>query len=277
MADQPLWVYIPLLHRELMPPLPPEVLSFWPGLPLAAPSATLFLAACPHSPAEAAQCLRDWRSLDAEGLRASAQRPGPPETLSRAEQGALARFATGQGDGLPHMPDRALAQRRLLMAWLQEEHVLEIRALAERCRTGAERLAGRLGEDGGEAALPDPANAGALAEDAASLLPSWRFVLENMALFLPEGVVLCTADPRMAADLAEAGLCAAEQDGLSARCARPVRGERLPLWRALGRVRSDPSIPWLDKEALFLVFTPHAPLPNAPSPECGLTPARPAP
>lgn len=83
-------------------------------------------------------------------------------------------------------------------------------------------------------------------EDPATLLPSWCFILDLLAVLLPEGTIACTADQRMAKAFAEAGIC---QESLSpALLARLPEGWHVPegyavtygeepMWKLIGKKR----------------------------------------
>ena len=169
---------------------------------------------------------------------------------------------------------RRWAQRFLLLGWLQEERVLEMEQLSARYRAGAEKLAAHLGTRDTER---EPADEDAdmlsgllgmmrdlVPEDPATLLPSWCFILDLLAVLLPEGTIACTADQRMAKAFAEAGIC---QESLSpALLARLPEGWHVPegyavtygeepMWKLIGKKAPQSDRPWLDRRQLVILCT----------------------
>lgn len=278
----PLWLSVPFLHPDdALRDAPNGARACWPGqaVPQTQDPTRLWQPALPYSPEEAAQCLRDLRAMGRERPTMSREDGAQGRGLTDDERASLTAFcaepATGTDSATPASDAPSLArtrqaQRCLLMAWVQEEHVREIRALLERCRVEAAALASQLDEP----ALPQDADAsdaldvqrfwkqanehaaaltraleGILPEDAETFLPPWRFVLEHMAPFLPAEAVLWTTDPRMIGDLAESGLlpppCNLEEAGF-AGLSGEGRVVRAPLWRVLDRRSASPDAPWLD-------------------------------
>lgn len=268
-------VYVPLLHRQLLPDgLPEGVRPLWPGLPSRMKEKDVdgwCDVPLPYSPAEAASCLNDLSRLDDAGLAALAATPAARQVAEReaGEREALRRFARdGQtpegGEGVT-LETRRWAQRFLLLGWLQEEHVLEMDRLAERYRAGAQRLAEELGGAGGEGQA-DEAFSGLAAvmrdlipEDRTQMLPSWRFMLEMFALLLPPEAVACTADARMIAALREAGIEERPLEDLRGRLpgawgALEATWVEEPLWKLLGQTSPQPGRPWLDRRQVVILL-----------------------
>lgn len=262
----------------------------------------------PYSPAEAAACLAALEALGRDMLRgtpvhaAGAARPTAGSGLASGEALALSRFvgqggpasvstslaspvAAGAGNSAPCDTENAQrrAQRLLLLAWLQEERVWDMNGLWSRYHAGAAALAGafceaRGGDDSAEpeSSFSEPATGAARAdsagrgdfEDVRALLPPWRFVLEQMAHFLPGDAALFTADSRL---LQEATLASAptaeeesaawsgldewnERNGWDESVRRRLRIGRAPLWRLLGLPGPQEGKPWLDPVRLVIMF-----------------------
>ncbi len=268
-------VYVPLLHRQLLPEgLPEGVRPLWPGLPsrMKEKDADGWCdIPLPYSPAEAASCLNDLSRLDDAGLAALAATPAARQVAEKdvEEREALRRFAR---DGqVPDSSESALletrrwAQRFLLLGWMQEEHVLEMDRLAERYRAGAHRLAQQLGVPGGEGQAEEAFSGLAavmrdlIPEDRTSLLPSWRFMLEMFGILLPPEAVACTADARMIAALREMGIEERPLESLRGRLpeAWDTAGAtwmEAPLWRLLGQTSPQTARPWLDRRQVVILL-----------------------
>lgn len=280
-TDPSLIVYIPILHRELLPPnLPEGILTVWPGLPETAVfgmEQRMTPSALPYSPREAAACLEDLRRLNEDDLVAlSLPRKEERDVPSNEEQCALRAFSR-TGTMPEAVSDTALvetrrwAQRFLLLGWLQEERVLEMASLTARYRAGAARLAARFGngdesqaeENESLAELFAPMNA-LMPDDARTLLPSWRFMLDLLGVLLPPEQVLFTADQRMVESLTGAGLCreplpdsitAGLPNTWSPSILESLNWGRLPLWRILGKTAPVPDKKWLDAERDLVLCT----------------------
>lgn len=260
---------LPGMHRELAYPslnkggVSPEdaPLSLWPGLP-GMPETGWWSPEYPFTPQEARACLADMcamgeAALSGVPLQALAARDASPAAARSAEElEDLSRFArTGALDGPSDLSSSALelarkaAQKALLWAWLLEERALELRALARTYATGAARLADALGAEHEEEDMPELAALNAhtdahLAEDP-GLLPPWRIVLENAALFLPARARILVDNADMAADLGEVLDFAPAPDG-----GREAEG---PLWKALGRTTPRPGCPWQNTLLRFVL------------------------
>lgn len=280
-TDPSLIVYVPILHRELLPSnLPEGVMTVWPGLPETAASEMeqrLTPPALPYSPREAAACLEDLRRLSEDDLVAlSLPRSADRNIPSTEEQRALRAFSrTGttpeEASDAVLEETRRWAQRFLLLGWIQEERVLEMASLTARYRAGAARLAARFGngdeseakEDGTLAELFASMNA-LMPDDAHTLLPSWRFMLDLLGALLPPEIILFTADHRMVQSLTEANLCrkplpdsviAGLPNAWSPSILKKLTWGRLPLWKILGKAAPVPDKKWLDAERDLVLCT----------------------
>ncbi len=280
-------VYVPTMHQEFFPKgFPACVRPVWPGLPddRDAPrnSEEWYAVPLPYTQREAASCLADLAGLDEAGLASlseAATASQGRERRAQQERQDLKRFAeTGElretGEAFSAEAAARWAQRFLLLGWLQEERVLEMERLAVRYRTGAEKLAAQLGDREDEDVF-----SGLLGmmrelvpEDVTTLLPSWRFMLDLLAILLPEGCVLCTADARMGGALIENGLC---REPLSPEAAarlpqgwhapegfRVTCGEE-PVWKLIGKKERQPDRPWLDRRQLVILCMADATLEQA--------------
>ncbi len=242
-----MYISVPVLHRGLFPDTPfPDAVRVCPGLPAAAGPGYLQVD-WPLSPVLAEACLRDAAAFVDSGLSPESirqLRDAQRQTFRLAREGrdlirALRPGVSEESDAAP--PDHELAQQVLLMAWLQEERLLELESLHRRADAATARLRAVL--DGEGDALPDPKTP-AVDPD---LLPAWRTVLEALALFLPEKAVLVSSDPRLA-DLRESGMFRSQRAGSG------LFEGVLPLWRAVGLSGSRPGRPWLDRSYSFLLY-----------------------
>lgn len=303
-------LYVPTLHRELLPAGLPEdltILSVWPGLPdTCGTGEGWFRPDLPYTPAQASACLADLAALDADSLSLAGTpdfdgaRQARQRASSRQEEKDLAQFARTGTSGstdtntsdtteataqtvpksdIPTKETRKWAQNFLLIGWLQEERMLEMDTLLARYRRGAERLTAQLG-DGTEHAVDNSENElfsdllasmqMLLPDDPATLLPSWRFMLDLLAVLLPPEQPLFTADARMVADLAASGLCGEPlpasllaQLSLNSTVSEKYKLTcgRLPLWNLLGK-KPRVDKPWLDTPRLLIVCHSPSTLPE---------------
>ena len=101
-------------------------------------------------------------------------------------------------------------------------------------------------------------------EDPATLLPSWCFILDLLAVLLPEGTIACTADQRMAKAFAEAGICqeslppallARLPEGWHAPEGYAVTYGEEPMWKLIGKKAPQSDRPWLDRRQLVILCT----------------------
>ncbi len=248
---------LPRLRPELAKPLPAlaGAATLWPGLPGPAPAGS-WTPAYDWTPAQAAACLADFERLSREGghgapvqaasLWSTAAFAG--DDLSPAERRALAEL---RGNAPENAPDgtRVAAQRALILAWLQETQILDLRALERRVSEGRAALDALLGEGLGAANNAKSAEADiSFAPDgearAETPLPAWPLVLAAAEVFLPDGGAVAVNDRAMAEALAAfGGEPAAAVDGFCAL--------RLPLWKALGASR--PSASLGDRDLTFLL------------------------
>lgn len=197
-------IALPRLHPALVEEdaralglnVPEGVRILWPGLPGRPEQA--YAPVLPWSPAQAAACLADFEQNARDGAHGLALTPLAAQSLlpsdaalSPAEQDALARLKdTGTPSAHPDAPSlirlkRENAQRTLLLAWLQEQQVLELAELSRSVAQKQRRLAGLLG-DGYPAPPPDASNR---AERPAAA--AWRAVLEAAVTLLDRELREC--------------------------------------------------------------------------------------
>lgn len=269
MTSLPLFLALPRLHRELETVWPElaaawldDVPTLWPGLPLA-PSSRVWAPVCPWTPAQAAACVADFEQAGREGAAGAPVQAfslsglhAGKDGLTPAEIRSLAEWSGEPDTGIPDtgaqsgdgMERRVAAQRSLLLAWLQERQILDMRKLERKVQASQAMLAGLLGDasdsdapaeawDGGmrpAAAVPEPE---ALLVEVT--LPAWRAVLDAAAVFLPSAdgashqvVRIAVTDKDMAGALA-----ALASPAPSADLPEYLREVSLPLWRALGLSR----------------------------------------
>lgn len=273
-AGMPL-LRLPLLHPDTLPlPEPPRgAAHLWPGLP-DMPQGFWRPDAYPFTPAQAAACLEDMRAMSEAALsgmpvEALAARGCDPQAARDAEEiQEVARFArSGTADasraGAGEIR-RTAAQKVLLWAWLLEERRRELRELALGYGAGKARLAEALGLERGEEAPPGFSALDLPLDDQRDVLPPWRPVLHNAALFLPPGMALLCNSPAMRADMEECLSLTPLPPREAAALGLPEGGPRLlqvtaPLWRVLGRTRPHPDAPWLDAETRIVVPASFAP------------------
>lgn len=277
-------VYIPLMHEELLSPGLPEGLSLFsplgPGTPDSPTTAgkKQWRPDLPYSSKEVSACLADMEMLGRDMLSGNPVQTMaasflPPEraftqeeahalecfSKNRQNETAFSRELSGTGMKNEVSTDTVLsvrrrAQRLLLLAWLQEERVRDMEALLKRCQGCVTRLSETMGTD----ARFTPFD---LEAAPRRFLPDWRFVLEQMALFLPENATLFTGDPRVVAEMkADSGNVTfeADTDRLFPRWDRNVwqrlRAVRFPLWRFLGLTGPQQGKPWLDATHSMLIY-----------------------
>ena len=181
---------------------------------------------------------------------------GKPATVRRGEGASPERRALRQV-----MAD---SQKLLLLAYALEEDVLDSARLEGHFARAEESLHASLGEDdAGE--LRELIQEEAPCQDEGLGSPpdvpvSWQVMAEAMFPFLPDDVLLLTADQGMARDLHDAGLLRPLSDdkakALSAwphDLSRNLSWTRLPAWRLAGRRSCPPGRPWLDREYDVLV------------------------
>lgn len=281
-------VYVPTMHREFFPEgFSGCVKPLWPGLSSRYwgqrnPDAWHKIS-LPYTPTEAAACLAELTQLDEAGIAALSDTVASSRSTAQKvsqERDDLKCFAkTGEcreagKDTVSTEDMRRWAQRFLLLGWLQEERVLEMEQLSARYRAGAEKLAAHLGTRDTER---EPADEDAemlsgllgmmrdlVPEDPATLLPSWCFILDLLAVLLPEGTIACTADQRMAKAFAEAGIC--QESPPPALLARLPEGWHVPegyavtygeepMWKLIGKKAPQSDRPWLDRRQLVILCT----------------------
>lgn len=242
-----MFVYFPHLHPELAAtPLPAGTLFFDPGATDGPELQRFRPAGLPLAPREArrllADCLRFGEQFRHPGEMAALGLAEARARGAESERGITAELAARIGQAAAGRADRpgeaqaAVAQFVLLLAWLFEERLIEMRGLAQELNTSWRRFGEVLGLAAGEA--EDQALAEALAEAGGDLGPQeptpWPRILEALAHFLPEDAVLLTADYEIGAALAEAGV-ALEPAPADLGLPGSVRLAEAPLGRILGR------------------------------------------
>lgn len=220
----------------------------------------------PFDPARALAIYQDFKNMDTRDLEISRM---SKKLLANAENAglleemeALASFS-GQapqgnrpsGAGIKERIMLEQAQKTLIWIWLQEERVLEINNLLGKTEKISSLLAGNFLEN--DAARVSPLEIGAAAagkdesRDSAvfdfSLLPSWRTVLANAAIFIPCETAIW-AQGEMAVDLADT---IEFKDEAKREKGRNIFFSiaRAPLWQALGR-----RAPWPENEPMSASF-----------------------
>ena len=265
------YLALPRLHPELAAasprPLPEGTLFLWPGLPRP-PQSGVFAPDYPWTPDQAAACLADFELAGREGVRGAPVAAfsalgalGAGDDLSPEERRALSELmgefssASDRAVDANDETGRQAAQRTLLLAWLQEKQVLELRELEQRVRRGQSALAGLLGEG----VVPEADFVG-VASGGASL-PPWRSVLAAASVFLPRSVAgsddtaVLALDRDMVATLAALASDQAAGTNENAwmgaeRLPEGFSGARIPLGRALGRGWTVPE----STRAVFFVY-----------------------
>ena len=265
------YLALPRLHPELAAasprPLPEGTLFLWPGLPRP-PQSGVFAPDSPWTPDQAAACLADFERAGREGVRGAPVAAfsalgalGAGDDLSPEERRALSELmgefssASDRAVDANDETGRQAAQRTLLLAWLQEKQVLELRELEQRVRRGQSALAGLLGEG----VVPEADFVG-VASGGASL-PPWRSVLAAASVFLPRSVAgsddtaVLALDRDMVATLAALASDQAAGTNENAwmgaeRLPEGFSGARIPLGRALGRGWTVPE----STRAVFFVY-----------------------
>ncbi len=181
-----LLVFLPVLHPELVVeflprPVLAEVRFMSPGLAESVDRA----GGCRHyvspdlvySPKQAAACLNDLIGFQAaaDGLAVAAARRMAAEfwgALSPVENEDLKRFVAGGGRIEPKLPNddklrreiHEQAQKNLLLAWSQEENILEIKALLNKLGQASGQLRESLSEPGAVGAFDAGAGVGECGE-----------------------------------------------------------------------------------------------------------------
>ncbi len=200
------------------------------------------------------------------------------------ERAALERFAaTGAIEGpaeqetmLPRVFDwdtgdakairQALVdcQKTLLLAYTLEERAEELADLERRCGDMELALRASLGEgDPRPAAARESSLADGNEAAASSVALPWRFVVDAVLPFLPEGGVLFTMDPDMTADMRAAGILQPLPEDKVLLCAQwpedLIAGllfASIPAWRLVGRKGPLSERPWLKSQVEILAARP---------------------
>ncbi len=244
---------LPGLHPELLPPEYAGTRCCKPWIARGEADAATPLVNLPLQGRVAEAALREWQNLSPDELqqevtRAAAARFDEDNGLFPGEARELQRFQ-GKTDS-DETARRIQAQRMLLLAWAQEERVLAIRSLRASYRRSAAQLAHLLGEEAGILHQEDLSGS----DEEETLLPSWRFVLRAMRLFLPDNAVFVVASRDMAATLHRLSP-ARELDEATRRslplpqtAQQALRACKVSLGVLLGKPAADP-----DPERLFLI------------------------
>ena len=270
MSDYPL-LFMPFLHRELRPAaLPSPLLQLWPGLPN--PQQGFYIPPdLPLTPQDAARYVAHMQDISlaaadrvpAHSLLAAEKQMQRPDLLKERQD--ISAFAQGKeadaAAACPMKEAKIAAQKALLRVWLLEERHMEILELEQRCRTLSGDFSAALGveleEEEKDALLLTQGLQGL--DASAELSVSWRFVLENAALFLPEHSTLFFMDAAICSELRELALHCAQAHvnpdifGHNPPVCAPEWGEA-PLWTIFGMEGLRPDRPWLAKVFSFLLW-----------------------
>jgi len=268
MSATPL-LFMPFLHKELCPSaLPSSLLQLWPGLPN--PHTGFYVPAdFPLAPHEAAQYVEHVRAAEIAAmdnipvhslLAAEKQTRHPGIQKEVRDIAAFAQGVEPESVVTHHAREAALAaQKALLRLWLLEERHMEIQELEQRCRTISDDLSAALGVELEEEEKTALLLIQQRLDDTARPSVSWRFILENAALFLPERSTLLFTDSVLCAELRETSLqfthVQAEPylSGQEPSAHTPELAEA-PLWQAFGMKSVRPERPWLAKIFAFLLW-----------------------
>lgn len=269
---------VPLLHAELEAPadclpIPAGAARLWPGLP-DMPAGFWAAPELPFAPAAAQDCVKQLEALSDAALsgvpmQTLAQMDSAPDAQQkRQELHDIAAFAQSGGSPLPPAvePERALraAQKSLLWAWLLEEKVLEVKKIMSAYTSNAAHIMDSLGveEDDDDKSLSLLAALDRNLDSTTVMLPPWPLVLENAALFLPEGALLLVdSSGAMADDLRDRLNFAPAADEVRALWQGTenltLETARAPLWKALNKDEHCDEQPWRAKEFTFVLARPH--------------------
>lgn len=277
---------LPLLHKDTpTTPWRNKAAHIWPGLPNMPEEGYAALVGYPFAPLEAAACLADLEAMSMAGLsgvplQALVAHENRPHSARELEElSALHSFAAAGQEGAaqaqPFSNDtllRKAAQKILLGAWLLEERQREIRDLSRRFDSGAGFLGDALGVEE-DADLVGLNAVGMHLGEEAGILPPWKLVLENAALFLPDPCVVIINDPHMAEavteNCAEMGTlftaletttCASW--GLHPHPEKHWASTALPLWKIMGLAAAADQRPWLNVRVHMVLPLPAACLGN---------------
>lgn len=212
-----MFLYFPFLHAELVGgPLPGRVLLLNPGL-AAAQEKAFTPADLPLEPKSAARYVAEslafGENFSRPGDMAAAMRAdaGRDDESGTAIRSALSRIGKDSPKEAPEAA-RANAQATLLFAYVYEERLIELGALAEDIEVGMGRLRTSLGLDADEMDDEERAATAALAgesegnEARREAISSWRTVLRAMQTLVPEAEGFVTLEPAVREDLEEEGV-----------------------------------------------------------------------
>lgn len=205
------------------------------------------------------------RDILAQGMVRQASELSPESTRlvlaeverSMAGVAPVANASAQDDDAL--LAARRQAQMVLLLAWSQEDGLLELRRIGQKLDASWARLDESVGL--GEGVADDDTDKESMElgrmlsgittpVDALPETLPWRKLLECFVLLAPEAV-LCTREQGVVADLAEVGTAAAADiEGLPAG----TRVLRAPAWKLLGLERLPEAKPWLAAELTLAVL-----------------------
>jgi hypothetical protein len=270
-------LYFPHMHPEWLAPealaaLPPTLRFLDPGLGRGENPVHLLPPQAPFERSQARALLADTlrfgqtvaspRDLVAQGVMQEASTiaaESANKVLAEVE-----RSLSGQEPVLaeaedPRLKARQKAQMVLLLAWSQEESLLELRGIGKKLDASWARLDESVGQ--GDAVVEDAADVETMeldrvlsGMDPLDALPEalpWRKLLEPYALLAPEAS-LVTLEQGIAADLREAGIpCLA---AVPAEIPAGAQSFRAPLWKLLGQSHLPEAKPWQAAEFTLTVL-----------------------
>lgn len=210
------------------------------------------------------------RDILAQGMVQQASELSPESSrlvLAEVERSmaGVERSMVGVAPEAAQHDDALLAARRqaqmvLLLAWSQEDGLLELRRIGQKLDASWARLDESVGL--GEGVADDDTDKESMElgrmlsgittpVDALPETLPWRKLMECFVLLAPEAV-LCTREQGVVADLVEAGVAAAEVDGEGLPAG--TRAFRAPAWKLLGLERLPEAKPWLAAELTLAVL-----------------------
>lgn len=187
-----------------------------------------------------------------------------PETssmiLAEVERCVSGQTATPVESLEPLAKARQRAQMLLLLAWSQEEGLMELRGIGHKLNASWAKLGESVALGDGvvdddetdvEALEMGRTLSGMTPPDALPEAMPWRNLLECYAVLAP-GAVLCTSEAAIAAELAEAGLEAGKGgvEGLG----EDTQVFRAPAWKMIGHDRLPEAKPWLAAQVVVAVL-----------------------
>jgi len=276
---------LPFLHKELAELgntplfLPKTIKYIWPGL--ANMPEDLYWTSPDYvfDSVMAKQCMKD---LDAMGDAAMTGVPvhslilmdmDKKENKKKQELNDLRNFAqnglipSDKSDladmAAPKAKDNktifVAAQKILLWAWLLEEKTLEMRDLMDKYKGKATSTIDPLFVDA-ESGMDTLLKMEYELDDGALPLPSWQFVLENAAVFLPDNSVIIVSCSKMSSDLQEKLDFQKGTAAILEKCAENfidkynIIQSQSFVWKALGRKSKENKQYGLDKSFTFIIL-----------------------